>query len=203
VGMLLCSARGTTSRGGLRTTVRGIAWISLGLTMLALVLHGMSPRLVYGVIRPIGRGPMPFGPFVNRNDLATWLIMALPLVAGYTVARVESRRREGPLVIESVLDATALWLGGSIVFMVATLLVAISRSGLIGAVAGTLTLLALARRRLASSGWGWVTAIAAAVVAVAATYASLLALAHALGDTAAQSPGSPRPAPGTAPCDAT
>ena len=187
------SARGIVSAGGLRTTVRGIAWISLVLTMLALVQHGATPRLVYGIIRPIGRGPMPFGPFVNRNDLATWVIMALPLVAGYVVARIESRRHGGgPFVLESVVDATALWLGGSIIFMTAALLVAVSRSGLIGTVAGALTLLVLARRRMARVGWGWVAAIAAAVVAVAASYASWQAFARRMEETLATGLGGRR-----------
>ena len=30
---------------------------------------------------------MPFGPFVDRNDLATWLILAISAVAGYLVMR--------------------------------------------------------------------------------------------------------------------
>jgi len=191
--LLFWSARGIASSGGLRATVRGIAWISLALTMAALVIHGATPRLMYGFIRPIGRNPTPFGPFVNRNDLATWLIMALPLVAGYMVARVESRRRaDGAFGIASVVDATALWLGGSIIFMLAALLVAISRSGLIGAVAGALTLLVLARRRMSRIGWGWVAGSAAAVVAVAASYASWQAFARRMEETLASGLGGRR-----------
>jgi len=188
--MLFWSARGIASNGGLRTTVRGIAWISLALAMIALVVHGTTPRLLYGFIRPVGRQPTPFGPYVNRNDLATWLIMALPLVAGYIIARVESRRRGGgPVRVETIVDATALWLGGSILFMFAALLVGISRSGLIGAAVGAATLLWLARRRTSGAGLGWVAAIVAGLIALAATYASWQALAARMEETIANGLG--------------
>jgi len=187
------AARAMASRGAQRTTIRGIAWISLALAMLALVLHGATPQLVYGFIRPVGRSARPFGPYVNRNDLATWVIMALPLVAGYMVARVESRRRgEGPRGVESVVDATALWLGGSVFFMLAALLVAVSRSGLIGLVAGAMTLLVLARRRMAGASWGKMAAIAAVLVAAAASYASWQAFAQRMEETLASGLGGRR-----------
>ena len=41
--------------------------------------------LVYGFWEPL-RGDNPFGPFINRNHFAGWMIMALPLVAGYSCA---------------------------------------------------------------------------------------------------------------------
>ena len=188
------SARAITSRGGLRGTTRGVAWISLALAALALILHGATPRLLYGFIRPIGRNPTPFGPFVGRNDLATWLIMAMPLVAGYAVARVQSRRPDhgGAPDIESTLDATALWLGASLMFMLATLLVATSRSGLIGAVAGFAALMWFARRRMPRAGVGWLAAGLAIVVAVAATYASWHALASRVEETLTEGLGGRR-----------
>jgi O-antigen ligase len=122
---------------------------------------------------------------VNRNDLATWLIMAVPLVAGYAIARVESRRRGGAdgLDLETTVDATALWLGASVFFMIATLLVAISRSGLIGAMVGVTGLMWLARRRMRRAGVGWLAAVLASVVAAAATYASWNALATRVEET--------------------
>ena len=43
--------------------------------------------LLYGVWRPQDTGARPYGPFVNRNHLATWIIMACPLAFGYLLAR--------------------------------------------------------------------------------------------------------------------
>src|SRR5262249_17535546 len=126
--LLFWSAR-DSSGAGVRATSRGIAWMGLALSALAIVQHGTAPDRLYWWIRPPGRTPRPFGPFVNRNDIATWLIMAIPLAVGYAVARVQSRRRGdgGPVDLESAVDATEVWLGGSVLFMLATLLITTSR----------------------------------------------------------------------------
>jgi len=185
--LLFWSARAIASRRGLRATARGIAWIGLALSALALLQHGSAPDRVYWWIRPGGRRPSPFGPFVNRNDLATWLIMAAPLVVGYAVARVQSRRRRdsGAFDIAATIDATTLWLGASVFFMVATLLVTVSRSALIGEVAGAAGFLWLARGRMRRSSIGWLTAIGGTLVAGAATYASWNTLATRMEETLA------------------
>ena len=91
IGLFWC-ARSTFSSGGLRTTVRGIAWLGMALTMLVAVQRATSPTLLYWTWKPISVGASPYGPFVNRNGLATWVAMALPLVIGYGMARHESRR---------------------------------------------------------------------------------------------------------------
>src|SRR5207245_2399486 len=123
---------------------------------------------------PLARKATPFGPFVNRNDLSTWLLMAIPLVAGYGIARVTSRQREdaGPIDLEASVDATALWLAASALFMLATILVSASRSGITGTVAGLVALLWLGRRRLGASGWIWLVVILGAILALATTYAN-------------------------------
>ena len=61
-------------------------------SIVTFVQRATSPHLFYGIWRPVARTdtPTPFGPFLNRNDLATWLLLALPLVAGYVAARVRS-----------------------------------------------------------------------------------------------------------------
>jgi O-antigen ligase len=67
--------------------------------------------------------------------------------------------------------------------MIATLLVAISRSGLMGATVGVAGLIWLARRRMQRSAVGWLAAVLASVVAAAATYASWNALATRVEET--------------------
>ncbi len=84
--------------------MRPIAWSGLAVSVLAIVLRTRSSSFVYG-IWSAGEGAVPYGPFVNRNHTGTWLIMALPLVAGYVVAacivawepidRVEFRYADG------------------------------------------------------------------------------------------------------------
>jgi O-antigen ligase len=61
----------------------GVVLSVIGVVQKALI-DPMQP-LVYGFWRPL-RGGNPFGPFINRNHFAGWMIMALPLVAGYSCA---------------------------------------------------------------------------------------------------------------------
>ena len=48
--------------------------------------------LVYGFWKPL-HGGNPFGPFINRNHFAGWMVMALPLVVGYSCAVLEATWR--------------------------------------------------------------------------------------------------------------
>src|SRR5262249_11982869 len=87
------SARQVFSRHTPRHILRGIAAAGLAAAALALVQHSTSPTLLYWTFRPLDRGATPYTPFVNRNDLATWLMMAVPLTIGYAVARLHSAHR--------------------------------------------------------------------------------------------------------------
>jgi O-antigen ligase len=184
--LLFWSARAIVTRHGLRETARGVAWIGLALSAITLLQHATAPRLLYWYWHPLDSHSTPFGPFVSRNSLATWLIMAVPTTIGYGVARYQSRHHDGrPFDLESTFDATALWLAASTCLMLATTMVALSRSGLTGMVAGLACLMWLARRRIARSGWTWLAAILLTLLAVAATYANWGALADRVGETLA------------------
>jgi O-antigen ligase len=69
--------------------------LGVGLAILGVVQKALldvdHPRL-YGFWQP-EFGGNPFGPFVNRNHFAGWMVMTLPLVIGYSCAvRYQSRR---------------------------------------------------------------------------------------------------------------
>lgn len=80
--------------GGLRATSQewllnqlmglGLALVTLAVIQKAFPTDPADP-LIYGFWRPRDGGN-PFGPFVNRNHFAGWMVMALPLVAGYACA---------------------------------------------------------------------------------------------------------------------
>jgi O-antigen ligase len=186
VVLIFWSARAILDRHGLRATARGLAWIGLALSVITLVQHATSPKLLYWYFHPLARNAMPFGPYVNRNDLTTWLLLAIPLVAGYGIARVKSRQKaDGRIDLESSLDATALWLATSTLLMLATVLVAASRSGLTGTVVGLTIFMGLARLRLGRSGWTWLAIVLFAILALATTYANWDSLASRLDETLA------------------
>jgi hypothetical protein len=167
IGLFWC-ARAIFSRGGVRATVRGVASLGLGLTVLVAVQRATSPELLYWTWRPLSAGASPYGPFVNRNSLATWLAMALPLVVGYAIARHESSRRRdgGPMPMDAI-DATQVWLVGAAVLMCGGLLASLSRAGILGGGVGLLALLALSRRRLRRGGGiAWIAGALAAMVVI-------------------------------------
>ena len=93
--LLFWCLRAMFQRGGVRATIRAVAWIGLFVSPLAIVQHIMPLPIVDAAWGLTSRGLRPFGPFVNRNDFAGWLIMAIPLTAGYAVARMQSRQRAG------------------------------------------------------------------------------------------------------------
>jgi hypothetical protein len=176
------SARRAFERGGVRRTARAIAVLGLVTATLGVAQHVLSPRLFYGEVRPISTNALPFTPFVNRNDFAAWLLMAVPLVLGYEIARIQSRRQPGdPLDPESALDNPAMMLGLSIFAMTAALLASLSRSGLAGLLASLGVFVLIARRRMDRR---WVLSLAlalAGMIGLGLMYTNMTALGARLG----------------------
>jgi O-antigen ligase len=115
--------------------VRSIAFIGLGASVVAVVQQAESPVMLYGIWKPEDAGARPYGPFVNRNHFATWMIMAAPLVFGYLLARAPTRsegsyaqRLTGAL---KQLGTVRIWLVTAVCVMALAVLISASRSGLI------------------------------------------------------------------------
>jgi O-antigen ligase len=73
--------------------ILGVVLALIGVVQL-LVWGGREDRLLYFFWEPTyASGATPFGPFVNRNHFAGWMVMALPLVLGYAWAILEAARR--------------------------------------------------------------------------------------------------------------
>ena len=106
--LLFWTVRTMFQRGSVRATILAVAWIGLVLSPLAIVQHLIPMPFLDDAWGITARGLRPYGPFVNRNDFAGWLIMALPLTLGYAVARMQSRYRPGaPFDLEAEPRATA------------------------------------------------------------------------------------------------
>ncbi len=69
----------------------GVAVAVIGILQKAFV--AADRPMVYGVWRPL-QGGNPFGPFVNRNHFAGWMVMVLPVVVAYSWAVVQRADRE-------------------------------------------------------------------------------------------------------------
>jgi O-antigen ligase len=149
VGLFLC-ARCIFARGGVRTVARGITWLGLGLSVLVAVQRATSPSMLYWYFKPLDAGASPYGPFVSRNALATWLAMAVPIAVGYAAARDQSDRRSnvGFAAKLAAMDSTQLWLAGAACLMTGAVFASMSRAGILGIAAGVLAFIAVARRRI-------------------------------------------------------
>lgn len=185
--MLFWVVRAQFERQGLRRVTRAIAWIGSALAVVVFVQRYASPHLIYGFWAPITRtaNPTPFGPYVNRNDLATWLLLAVPLVLGYAISRVAGLVRGGRWrqSLEDMIDPRSLFLAGSTVMMVSVLVASLSRSGLVGLLSGLLALVGVARTRLGMAGSRLLVGLCGAVVMLALPFTNLSAMAARLGDT--------------------
>jgi O-antigen ligase len=183
---LFWSARAIFARGGVRTVTRGVTWFGLALTVLVAVQRATSPKMLYWYFRPLNAGASPYGPFVSRNALATWLAMAVPLVIGYAMARHRSDTRTGLGVAARVeaIDAVQLWLGAAACLMMGGLFGSMSRAGIIGAAVGLLVFIALSRTQIESGRrLVWISGALAALIAAASLFANFGALAMRLQAT--------------------
>jgi hypothetical protein len=112
----------------------------IGIVQKALVGdNAFVDMKIYGVWSPIGKLSTPFGPFVNKNHFAGWMLMALPTALGYLLAQADVGLRH----VRPGWRYKFLWLsspeGGrlqiaafAVVIMGVSLMMTLSRSGVAG-----------------------------------------------------------------------
>jgi O-antigen ligase len=145
------------SRESERRFRRFLAVLGLALAAFALVQKATGTRRVYGLFTPSGQGLNIFGPFVNRNHFAFYMLMVTPIAFGLFGdayrryrARVGMRAnvRRWAVTLSSREGQSMLYATVPALAAVSALVATTSRGGLI-AFAGGLLLAALAlwRRR--------------------------------------------------------
>src|SRR5205823_3608381 len=180
-GLCWC-ARAVYARRGVRLTTRTLATLGLGLVAFVAVQRATSPKLLYWYWRPLSANAAPYGPFLNRNSLACWLAMAIPLVISYAVART-SAKPSGTTKLAAI-DSTQVWLVGAACLMMGGLLASLSRGGILGGTIGLASMLVLSRPRVRRTRSMVFLAVAiVAMMAVASFYANFGALAGRLQET--------------------
>ena len=131
-----------------------VVGVGVALTVVAfLQAVSADPRTIYGLWRPRWDWAV-FGPYVNRNHFAGYLVMAAPLAVGFALEALSrlrvawDRRRRGWLVLgEAEGNAVVRW-SAVVMVIVAGLLASRSRGGVSSfAVAALLMPLAARRRR--------------------------------------------------------
>jgi O-antigen ligase len=152
--LLAGTARGLGQRS-LRALASGLVLVGCAVALAGIVQSGLymrdpDPTLkIYGFWETINPDTNPFGPFVNRNHFAGWMLLALPVAIGYFSALVaRGMRGVKPAFRDRILwfstpDASRVVLVGlAVLVMGLSLVLTLSRSGT------TCFLLALA-----VSGW--------------------------------------------------
>lgn len=157
LALLLLALTRALVRGDLSQIVRGVAILGGVLALAAIIQKALWSGKIYGFWAPFEQG-LPFGPFVNRNHFAGWMLMAMPLTIGYLIARVtqgmRSVRRDtrsrmvwlsSPEASETILIAFAVFL------MALGLTMSMSRSGTLGLVGALVISSWFVMRRRSSS----------------------------------------------------
>ena len=179
--LLFWSARALFERReGLRHVTRWIAWLGFAVAALAFVQRALTPTLVYGLWRPadLASNILPWGPFINRNDFAAWLVMAIPLTVGYLLMRISSNRATGDTRLDAggIVDPRLIQLLAATCLMTGALLASLSRSGILSVGLALASLIVLARARLGRARTGLLAIGVGALIVAAGAYANLPAL---------------------------
>ena len=152
--LVFWSARAVCASGLGRQLVRQISFAGLVAAVVAIgIVAEGDVTLIYGRWPTLDAGARPFGPFVNRNHFATWVLMACPLAIGYVAAALGTRKP--PAALAAKLAAFLEWLGTATAWvataaavMILALIISTSRSGFIGLLASLAGGAWLARGRM-------------------------------------------------------
>jgi O-antigen ligase len=145
--LFLLGASRLFSSTGVSPVVKGLVWFGLALAVIGILEHARTAEaadpLIYGFWRPRFKS-RPFGPYVNPNHFAGWMVMVLPLalMAFYEAllrvvddgASSETNRRA---IVRSPSFGSMLIFGFSAVVMGLALFLTHSRSGLIAFAIGS------------------------------------------------------------------
>jgi len=172
------AARQCCSRGQVRRIVHGIAFTGLVVALAAIVFRSVgNPSLIYGRWPALDKGAHPFGPFVNRDHFATWIVMACPLAAGGVAAGLRRMKvAPGPagifLATLEWLGSSGVWVAAAGIVMIVALVMSTSRSGAVALGAALVTGAWLARTRLTRRTGAIALLLLLASVAIVAAYAN-------------------------------
>jgi O-Antigen ligase len=168
----VASLRATTS---LRFVPVSVTLIGTVLALVGILQAGVDGTRMYGIWAPLTHAAV-FGPFVNRNHFATWMLLALPVAIALCAARWAAMRREADprATVVEILGAPgagALLLTGFACFLMsAALLMTRSRSGFGGFVVVVVAMIwaeVRRRRSIRAAAPAVVLLLALALVSVA------------------------------------
>lgn len=135
--LLLFGTARLASLGTARVMIGGISVLGLVLALAGIVQHATFNGRIYGIWTS-EMGGTPFGPFVNRNHFAGWMLLAIPLSLGLLCADlargmrgVKPAWRDRVLWLASADANRLILLAGAITVMSLSLVLTLSRSGIV------------------------------------------------------------------------
>ena len=184
--LIFWAAREAFSHGGSRATGRLLAGAGFGCAIVSLAQRTTAPSTVLWNWHLSDQRVTTFGFFVNRDHLATWLVLVITFVAGYLTmhvrAHMNARLREGThAALIGLSDGTSLVVLGAIGAMLLTLAATLSRSGFVALITAAAVGGWLARRDRSHGLWGGIAA--AAALFAAAAWMNLEGLAQRVATT--------------------
>jgi hypothetical protein len=164
VALAFWGTRRIVARDGPRQIARHLSWIGMAFVALTIVQRRVAPSRLLGVWMPETFDADVFGPFVNRNHFAAWLVMALPLSVGYLISRTQAPMERDShdrwwIRIARCLDPRSIGLMVAISTMASGVFLSVSRSALAGLVCG-LVICARGDRKLLRRTVLWPIALA-------------------------------------------
>jgi O-antigen ligase len=136
LAVLLVGTARLISIGGARRLIEMIVILGVMLAIIGIVQKPLYAGKIYGFWAP-HQGGNPFGPFVNKNHFAGWMLMALPLAIGYSCAGIAKSLRGVPpewhtrVLWLSSPDANKLIMSAAgVAVMGLALVLTLSRSGI-------------------------------------------------------------------------
>lgn len=163
----LAAATALAPCGARARFLRGLSLLGLAFSLIGLVQLARGSTLIYGVFEPHEGGGSIFGPFVNRNNFAGYMLMVIPaslsvfagaLEHAARAAKGEKGWRRAVQVLDTPAGTALIAWALPVLVGTAALLATHSRGGLL-AFLGSLALLAV---RLPRTGTLWLAGLAVA-----------------------------------------
>lgn len=144
LAVFLVGATAIMPRVRLKWLTRRIAALGLAIGLFGIVQRATFNGRIYWVFAPINVASNAFGPFVNRNHFAGWMLMTASLTAGCLCSllvssprRVRHSWREWFAVLASAADNRVLFLSCALTVMTLSIVWTLSRSGIAAFAAAT------------------------------------------------------------------
>jgi O-antigen ligase len=129
-------ARGVFSAGGFtRQYCRILGWLGATAAVVAIAQKAVRPGLLLGMVAPSARNGTPFGPFLNRNHFAAWLLMVAAVSIGYLIAHLQihpAYRLRFWMAAKHFMTSGAMLSGLCSLVIVVVMLATLSRSAAAG-----------------------------------------------------------------------